>query len=95
MKKLPKHLREMEPKNLEMLQKGTSRFRFGFANPGETMEFNGNILTFVGNFSVRKLARQVAEGHGWPRGVTIHPYIYGRLANGWVVWTFKPISTVT
>lgn len=76
---LPKHLREMDAHTLEQLQRGYNRFRFGFADPGEIHDG----ARFVGNYSTRREARAAAE----ETGGKVNPYLSGRFARGWAVWT--------
>lgn len=82
MKKLPKHLIGMAPEELERLQKGFNRFRFGFAEVGEIFPVDTkNSLVFLGNFNRKKDADALEADD-----VKINPYLYGKLVRGWAVW---------
>ena len=91
MNNLPKHLREMTPENVARLQRGFNRFRFGFAEVGETLELqcSGDYegkkikLTFLGDFKLmREAEATAAQHHG-----KVNPYLYGHQARGWAVWS--------
>jgi hypothetical protein len=66
------------------ITKGFSRFRFGFAEPGETYvsPFNGSKITMVGNYRRKKDAENAAA----LQGLKVHPYLYGKLPRGWSVY---------
>ena len=83
----PKHLRSLDPASLAALRTGFSRFRFGFASPGEilTSRHNGNRFEFIGNFSRMKDANAAAATHG----AKVNPYLFGRLARGWSVYRIE------
>lgn len=89
MPKLPKHLREMDPSNVERLKKGFMRFRFGFAEPGEIQEFdggNGGKAVFIGDYGVKREAQRVAT----EQGGKVNPYLFGHRKTGWSVYKLLP-----
>lgn len=66
------------------ITKGFSRFSFGFAEPGESMvsPYNGAKITMIGNYRRKKDAENSAAMHG----LKAHPYLYGKLKQGWSVF---------
>ena len=75
------------------LLQGFNRFRFGFAQPGETHQFEGatDRIEFVGNFRRRRdaIAAAPTAQH------RISPYLYGKLKRGWAVWRYLSTTTQT
>jgi hypothetical protein len=83
MNRTPKHLQGIEETTLNRMQNGINRFRFGFAEPGEELDFNGYRYRFVGNFQRRHMAQKAKEEN--PPAVA-HSYTKGRHSIGWAVW---------
>lgn len=75
----PKHLSDECWKHI--VDSKYNQFCFGFAEAGEILEIHGINYKFVGNFGQKKDATALKS-----ETCCVHPYLYGKLKIGWVVW---------
>ena len=82
-------MKNPNPQETNPLKVGFNRFRFGFAEPGETMQSLGSLMVIemVGNFSRKKDAEAAAASSGGK----INPYLHGKLKRGWSVFKYKNV----
>jgi len=97
--KTPKHLAHLSADELAKLQTGLARFRFGFAEPGETLTNEtcpsikpGYTLHFIGNFARMKDAQTAVAAT--PGAARENGYLSGKLARGWSVWKWTQAAPV-